>query len=75
MRHDGSALVKLGDSPEVNGKRQDDLLALAQSQIRRLDENACGAEIDGLAELPTTTRNGDVDGGAGTVPCMQAAFH
>jgi hypothetical protein len=75
MRDYGSAPVQLGDSPEVNGKRQDDLLAFAQTQIRRLDENACGAEIDGFAELPTTTGDGDIDGGTGTVPRMQAAFH
>jgi hypothetical protein len=75
VRNDSGAPVKLGDSPEIDGKRQDDLLAFAQSQIRRLDEDAGGAEIDGLAELPTTTGNSDVDGGTSTVPRMQAAFH
>ncbi len=71
----GGAAMKFGHGSQVDREGEDYLLSLTQTQVRRLDENAGGAEIDGLAELAATTGNGDVDGGTGTVPRMQAAFH
>ena len=67
--------VQFCDSPEVDRERQYDLLTLAQSQVRGLDEHACGAQIDCLAQFPPTTRDGDIDNGSCTVPRVQAAFH
>jgi hypothetical protein len=67
--------VQLRHGTEIDREGQYDLLTFAKAEIRRLYENARGAEIDRLAKLSATTGNGDVDDGTGTVPRMKAAFH
>jgi hypothetical protein len=71
----GRATVQFCDGTEVDCERQYDLLSFAQTQIGGLDEYARGAQVDCLAQLPATTRDGDVNNGSSTVPRMQAAFH
>jgi hypothetical protein len=75
VSHYGSPAVQLGDGAEVDGEGKNDLLALAQSEVRRLYEYAGSAEIDRLTELATASWNHDVDNRPSTMPRMQAAFH
>jgi hypothetical protein len=75
MGDDRSAPMQFRDGSEVDRERQYDLLALTQPEVRGFDENAGSAQIDGFAQLSATTRNGDIDNGSCTVPCVQAAFH
>ena len=67
--------MQLGNRSQIDRESQHDLLSFAQSEIGRFDEYSGGAQVDCFAELPTSTRNGDVDNGSCTVPRMQAAFH
>jgi hypothetical protein len=72
---DGRPPVQFRDRAQIDCEREHDLLSLAQTQIGRFDEYAGSAQIDGLAELPSATRDGDVDNCSSTVPRVQAAFH
>lgn len=69
------APVQLGDGAEIDREGEHYRLAFAQPEVRRLDEDARGAEIHGLAKLAVPAGNGDVNGRPGSVPSMQAAFH
>src|SRR5579883_2992499 len=75
MRHHRRAPMELGDRAEIDGEGQNDRLALAQPEIRSLDEDARGAQVHRFAELAAAARNRDVDGSPGTVPRVQATFH
>jgi hypothetical protein len=75
MRDDRGATVHLRYRSKIDGKRQYDLLALAQTEVGSLDENASGAQIDGLAKSSLTLRHSDVNGCTSTMPRMQTAFH
>src|SRR5687768_10234710 len=75
MRHDGRTPMQLGDSTQIDGERELDLLPLPQPEIRGLDENARGAEIHGATQLAFAAGNVDVDGGAGPMAGMETAFH
>src|SRR5262245_23992294 len=67
--------MELGDGAEVDRESELDLLTLAQTQIGGLDEHAGGTEIHRAAQLPASAGDVDVDGGSGSVPGMQSAFH
>src|SRR5690348_13755409 len=75
MRYDGCASVQFGDGAQVDREGEHDRLALAQTEIRRLDEDARGAQVHRLTKLAATAGNGDVDGRPSSMPRMQAAFH
>lgn len=75
MRDNSGAAMELGDGAEVDRESQLDMLAFLQTQIRRLDEDARSAEIDGFAKSATTAGDRNVNGGSGSVPGVQAAFH
>jgi hypothetical protein len=75
VRDYGSAAMELGDGAEIDREGELNLLALAQTQIRGLDEDASGAQIHGTTELAAPARDVDVDGGSGAVPRMQSTFH
>jgi hypothetical protein len=75
VSHHGRSAVELGDGAEVDGESKNDLLPLSQSEVRRLYENAGGAEIDRLTKLTTASWNHDVDDRPSTMSRMQAAFH
>jgi hypothetical protein len=51
------------------------LLPFTQTQIRRLDENASGAQIHCPAKPSAALGHSDIDSCTCTVPRMQAAFH
>jgi hypothetical protein len=67
--------MQLRDRPEIDGERQLDLLSLPQSEIARFDEHTRRTQVDRATQFATSTRNGDVDTGAGAMPRMQATFH
>ena len=74
MSDDGRAPVHLGHRPEVYGEGELDVLALSQPEIRGLDEDSGRAQIDGSTEPPLAAGRGDIDGGPGSMPGVQAAF-
>jgi hypothetical protein len=67
--------VQLGDLPEVDGKGELDLLALAQAKAGGADEDAGRAEVHGLADLAATARQDDVDNRARAMSGVQSPFH
>src|ERR1700728_541653 len=67
--------MEFGDGAEIDGEGEDHLLALAQAQVRRLDEHAGGAQVHGLAELASAAGNRDVHDRASPVSGVQSAFH
>jgi hypothetical protein len=75
VSNDRRAPMQLGDRSQIDRESQHHLLPFAQSEIGRFNEYPGGAQIDCFAELPTATRNGDIDNGSCTVPRVQAAFH
>src|SRR5215475_3281851 len=75
VRHHGGAPVQLRDTAEVDGEGEHHVLALAQSEVRRLDEYTGRAQVHGLAELASATGHRDVDDGARAMPGVQSAFH
>src|SRR5690242_19598992 len=67
--------MQLGDGAEVDRERELDLLTLAKTQVRRLDEDAGGGEVDRTTQLLPARRRRDVHRGARTMPGMQSALH
>src|SRR5262245_22583235 len=67
--------MQLGDGAEIDRERELDLLSLAESEIRGLDEHTRGGEIDGAAEFFAARRRRDVHRGPRTMPGMQSALH
>ena len=74
MRDHGGAAVQLRDRAQVDREDQFHILALAQAEVRGLDEYTSRAQIDGAAESTTTTRESDVNGGAGAMPGVKSTF-
>jgi hypothetical protein len=71
---DGRTSVQFGDGAEVDGEYQLDILAFAQTEIGRLDKHTGRTQIDGTAEPAATSRDRDVDRGAGAVPGVKSTF-
>jgi hypothetical protein len=73
--NDRGSAMELRDSSQIDGKSQDDLLTLSQTQVGGFNEYARSAQIDSLTQLSAATRDSDIDNGSCTVPRVQAAFH
>src|SRR5882672_8387922 len=67
--------MDFGYRSEVDRKRQFDLLALAQTQVAGLDEDAIRAQIFRLAEFALPAWIIDVYGRTCAVARVQSAFH
>lgn len=75
MSNDGGPAVNLGDTAQIDGKRQLYQRALRKSKVRGFDEDAIRAQVPGPAQLAFAARHVQVDRGTGTMPSVQTPFH
>jgi hypothetical protein len=66
--------MQFGDGAEIDGEYQLDILALAQAEIGRLDKHTRRTQVDGTAEPAATSRDSDVNSGAGAMPGVKSTF-
>jgi hypothetical protein len=71
---DGRASMQFGDGAEIDREYQLDILALAQAQVGRLDKHTRRTQVDGTAQPAATSRDCDVNRGAGAMPGVKSTF-
>jgi hypothetical protein len=74
MGDDGGTSMQFGDGAKIDGEYQLDVLTLAQTEVGRLDEHTRRTQVDGTAEPAATSRDSDVNGGAGAMPGVKSTF-
>jgi hypothetical protein len=66
--------MQFGDGAEIDGEYQLDVLAFTQAKVCRLDKHTRRTQVDGTAEPAATSRDSDVNSGAGAMPGVKSTF-